>query len=230
VSVLELDHVSKVYRDATETVCAVDDVSLAIGPGEIVVLTGPSGSGKSTLLQLATGLVRPDRGGVRWDGRDLGGLSQRDLADQLRTYVGIAYQNPQLLPGVPAIENAGMKILGGNGSMREARRAALPWLVRVGLEHRLEHTPERLSGGERQRVAIARALVGGPRLLLLDEPTGNLDSQRGAEILDLVGGITREGAGVLIVTHDAHVETVADRVHELRDGQLTDSPRLAATG
>lgn len=230
MSVLELASVSKTFRDATETVRAVDDVSLSISSGEIVALYGPSGSGKSTLLLLATGLEKPDRGVVRLQGEDLAGLSASARADRLRERVGVVYQQPQLFPGTPAITNAAMKLLGGGVPVAQANREALPWLIRLGLEHRLQHPPEKLSGGERQRVAVARALTGNPVLLLLDEPTGSLDSSRGAQILEVVKESAGHGAGVLIVTHDPSVARIAHRVCAMRDGKLSDMPReLAAT-
>jgi putative ABC transport system ATP-binding protein len=220
---LELEHVSYVYEGA-ETIRAVDDVSLTIGAGDVVLLYGPSGSGKSTLLLLAAGVLQPASGVVRHDGRSLTGVR---LADHLREDVGICYQDAQLVPGLSALDNAALKPLAGGLSVREAQRRALPWLVRVGLADRLGHTPDKLSGGERQRIALARALTEQPGVLLLDEPTGNLDSQRSAEILDLIADAARDGAGVLLVSHDPAAANIASRVHELHDGHLR-AKRLAA--
>jgi putative ABC transport system ATP-binding protein len=220
-SVLELERVAKQFSDVDEVVRAVDEVTLAIEPGHVVVVYGPSGSGKTTLLLLAAGLLAPDRGIVRFGGRDLARLSARELAAYQRAEVGFVYQSPHLMPGVPAVENAAVKMLADGISLKRARAAASEWLERMGMPHRLEHTPEQLSGGERQRVAIARALVNGPRLILADEPTGDLDTRRGSQILDLLAGIAREqNAAVLIATHDAHAAALADRVYELRDGRL----------
>ena len=218
---LELVGVGKDYVEAGETVHAVVGVDLAVAPGEFVALYGPSGSGKTSLLLIAAGLLAPDVGVVRFDGRELAALSGGELADFQRHELGFIYQSFHLMAGVSAVDNAAMKPLADGLSVREARRVATPWLKRVGLGHRLHHPPEALSGGERQRVGIARALVGEPRLILADEPTGNLDSRRGAEILTLLADICHEGAaGVLLATHDPRAAKIADRAHTLRDGRL----------
>jgi putative ABC transport system ATP-binding protein len=225
VSVLELRGVVKHYADAEDVVHAVDGVSIAIEPGEILALYGPSGSGKTTLLLLAAALLAPDRGAVRFDGRDLTGLSGSEVADYQRRDVGFIYQSFHLMSGVPAVENAAVKLLADNVSLKDARTAATGWLERVGLEHRLNHVPERLSGGERQRVAIAQALVNKPRLILADEPTGSLDTRRGIEILRLLADIAHEQhAAVLLVTHDPQAAEIADRAYALRDGKLIEHP------
>ena len=218
---LELRDVVKHYPGGEEVVRAVDGVELTVAPAEFVALYGPSGSGKTTLLLLAAAVLRPDAGTVRFDGRDLTAMSGAETADYQRRDVGFIYQSFHLMSGVPAVENAAIKLLAGRVPLGEARRAAVPWLERVGLGKRLDHVPERLSTGERQRVAIARALVGQPRLILADEPTGNLDTRRGAEILTLLAEICREqNAAVLLVTHDPQAAAIADRVHTLRDGKL----------
>jgi putative ABC transport system ATP-binding protein len=221
-AVLELDDVVKHYAGpGGEVVRAVDGVALAIRAGEVVALHGPSGSGKSTLLMLAAALMAPDAGVVRFEGRDLATLSSSEAADYLRRTVGFVYQSFHLMAGVPAVENAAIKLLADRVPLAEARRAAVPWLERVGMGARLDHPPEELSGGERQRVAIARALVNEPRVILADEPTGSLDTQRGGEILALLAEIARQQrAAVLLVTHDAQAAAIADRVCILRDGKL----------
>ena len=220
---LELRNVVKHYTATGEIVRAVDDVTLTVGPGEIVALYGPSGSGKSTLLLLAAGLLQPDAGSVRFGNVDLAELSEDQAAAYQRRDIGFISQSFELLPGVPAIDNAAVKLLADRVPMGKARRMVLPWLERVGLGERLDHTPDQLSGGERQRVAIARALVNEPDVILADEPTGSLDSRRGEDILTLLADIGRERrARVLIVTHDPEAARVADRVKTLRDGQLLD--------
>jgi putative ABC transport system ATP-binding protein len=222
-AVLELDAVVKHYRAYDEVVRAVDGVTLNVAPGEIVALHGPSGSGKSTLLMLAAALMAPDAGVVRFQGLDLASLAAGAAADYQRRRIGFIYQSFHLMAGVPAVENAAIKLLADRVPLRHARRTATTWLERVGLDGRLNHTPDQLSGGERQRVAIARALVNEPRLILADEPTGSLDSKRGGEILALLSGIAREQrAAVLLVTHDTQAAAVADRVCTLRDGRLFD--------
>src|SRR5438445_7901270 len=164
MSVLELDAVVKHYADGEEIVHAVDEVTLAIGPGQVFAVYGPSGSGKTTLLLLAAALLAPDAGAVRFAGRDLARLSAAELAAYRRRELGFVYQSTHLMSGVPAVENAAVKLLADGASLRRARATACEWLERLGMLHRLDHTPERLSGGERQRVAIARALVSEPRL------------------------------------------------------------------
>ncbi len=222
---LDLDSVVKHYRGAGERVRAVDGVNLTIEPGEMVALVGPSGSGKTTLLLLIAALLRPDSGTVRFQGHDLASLSENEVCDYLLRDVGFIYQNFHLMPRVPVIENASIKLLLGGVGMRDAQARVRPWLEQVGLGDRIQHTPEELSGGERQRVAIARALAGEPRLILADEPTGNLDSARSGEIVDLLHGVARDrGAAVLLVTHDPAMAGHADRGLSLRDGQIQEVP------
>jgi putative ABC transport system ATP-binding protein len=232
VSALELRAVVKHYATGIETVKAIDGVSLTVSGGEFVALYGPSGSGKTTLLLLAAALTAPDSGSVCFDGRSLAALSERDTALYRRRDVGFVFQAFHLMPHTSALDNATIKLTGAGCTLREGRRKALPWLERVGLGDRAGHTPEQLSMGERQRVAIARALANEPRLLLADEPTGNLDSARSQEILALMRDICHErGIPGLLVTHDLDASRFVDRVHTLRDGHLTDGldRGLAAT-
>ena len=229
---LEFEAVGKHYADGDEIVRAVDGVTLAIQPGHVLAVYGPSGAGKTTLLLLAAAILRPDRGVVRFAGRDLASLTSSEVSSYQRRDLGFIYQSPHLMTGVPAVENAALKLLADGVSLRRARGAASEWLERLGMSARLERTPERLSGGERQRVAIARALVTGPRLVLADEPTGDLDTRRGAQILALLADIAREqDVAVLIATHDPQAAGIADRVCALRDGRLCDAgPELAGVG
>jgi ABC-type lipoprotein export system ATPase subunit len=220
---LEVERVVKHYPGAREDVRAVDGVSLTLQAGEMIALHGPSGSGKTTLLLLIAKLLEPDQGMIRFAGGDLSLLSDDQASDHLLRDVGFIYQSPQLMPRVSALENASIKLLLGGVGMREAQARAHPWLRRVGLEDSLERTPEQLSSGERQRVAIARALAGEPKLILADEPTGNLDSARSSEIVELLRTVAHErGAGVLLVTHDLEAASIADRRLTLRDGRLTE--------
>jgi len=219
---LELRDVAKHYRATGELVRAVDGVSLTVAGGEFVAIFGPSGSGKTTLLLLAAALLRPDRGGVRFDGRDLGGLSARAAAAYRREHVGFVFQSFHLMPAASALDNAALKLLSEGLSLELARRRARPWLERVGLGTRGSHTPRELSKGECQRVAIARALANDPRLLLADEPTGNLDTRRSREVLALMRTICDERrVPVLLVTHDPTALPFVDRVYTLRDGALS---------
>ena len=221
MNALELERVCKSYTDADEVVRALQDVTLHVEAGEIAVLYGPSGSGKTTLLLIAGGLLAPDSGAARISGRDLAGLRSDELLAMQRESLGFIYQSPRLMPGVPAIENAAIKLLAGGMGLRRARPRAADWLEQVGLADRLGHTPEQLSGGERQRVAIARALVSSPSVILADEPTANLDSRRAREVLGLLAALGRDrGAAVLLATHDPHAAAFADTVLALRDGTL----------
>jgi putative ABC transport system ATP-binding protein len=221
---LELEQVVKHYRGGGEPVRAVDGVSLLLDAGEMLALHGPSGSGKTTLLLLIAALLAADDGSIRFAGTELAALSESERCDYLHRDVGFVYQTPQLMPRVSALENAAMKLLVGGVPLREASAQALPWLGHVGLGDSLERTPEQLSGGERQRVMIARALTGTPRLILADEPTGNLDSARSREIVELLHSVAHEhGAGVLLVTHDLEAASIADRHCTLRDGQLSEA-------
>jgi len=235
MALLELEGVVKHYRGAAEEVRAVDGVDLAIEAGEMVALLGPSGSGKTTLLLLIAALLEPEAGAIRFDGRAHAALSEPERGGFLLGEVGFVYQSPHLMAHVSAAENAATKLLLGGAGMRAAQTQAREWLGRVGLADRTDTIVDRLSGGERQRVAIARALTGEPRLILADEPTGNLDSARSKEIVGLLRGVAHEqDAAVLLVTHDHEAAAFADRRLALRDGRLCDheaeAEALAGTG
>jgi putative ABC transport system ATP-binding protein len=223
MSALALREVVKHYPSGGETVRAVDGISLEIKPGELVALYGPSGSGKTTLLLLSAGLMEPDGGCVFFDGSNIGEMSTRESSSYRLRDVGFVFQAFHLMPAASALDNALIKLPVCGYTVREAREKTVPWLERVGLGARLEHRPEQLSMGERQRVAIARALVGEPRLLLADEPTGNLDSARTREILALLRDVCHERSiPGLLVTHDAEAISFVDRTLTLRDGRLLD--------
>ncbi len=215
-----------------EVVRAVDGVSLSVAAGELVALYGPSGSGKTTLLQLIAGLLRPDRGAVIVDGRDITTLTDAERARYRLRELGFVDQSFDLLPGANVAENAAMK-LWLIERPREAERRVESLLVRLGLGDRLRNHPDQLSMGERQRVMIARALSTAPKLVLADEPTGNLDTHRSREVLALLREICQEyGAAVVLATHDPLAGAFADRVCALHDGRITDyaSDRLAQPG
>jgi putative ABC transport system ATP-binding protein len=223
VSTLELRNVVKRYEGASETVNAVDGVSLTVEPGEFVALYGPSGSGKTTLLMLAAKIKQPDAGAILFDGRELTGLNENDSARFRLETVGIVFQSFHLLRGATALENACVKLFASDPTIGEAEDMARPWLERLGLGHRLNSKPPEMSMGERQRVAIARALANKPRMLLADEPTGNLDTRRSREVLELLREIcAEENIPVVLVTHDPQATAFVTRVHTLRDGKLID--------
>lgn len=205
-----------------EPVRAVDGVSLSVDAGEMVALYGPSGSGKTTLLLMVATLLQPTAGAVLIGGRDVSSLSEREASHFRLSELGFIRQSFDLLPGVSAIDNAVLKLL-KTVRFRDAHRQIAPLLDRLGLGERKAHRAETLSTGERQRVMIARALSTEPRLLLADEPTGSLDSQRSREVLELLRELCRErGVAIVLVSHDPLAAGYADRVYALRDGKLTD--------
>jgi putative ABC transport system ATP-binding protein len=221
--VLELEEVVKHYRGAGEEVRAIDGVSMTISQGEMVSLLGPSGSGKTTLLLLMAALLRAEAGAIRYRERDLASLSEREVSGYLMHEVGFIFQRSHLWPRSSAIRNASEKLIVTGVGVSDARERVIPWLERVGLGDRLEHAAGRLSGGERQRVAVARVLACEPRLILADEPTGSLDSERSTQIVELLRSISRDrGAMVVIVTHDPAVAALADRRYTLSDGVLVE--------
>jgi putative ABC transport system ATP-binding protein len=218
---LELRDLVKHYPEVGgESVRAVDGVSMAVEPGEMVALYGPSGSGKTTLLLMVATLLAPTSGQVLIGGRDVSSLSEREASHFRLSELGFIRQNFDLLPGVTAIDNAVLKLL-KTMRWRDAHRQLAPLLGRLGLGERLNHRAETLSMGERQRVMIARALSTEPRLLLADEPTGSLDTQRGREVLELLTELCREQkVAIVLVSHDPQAAAYADRVFALRDGKL----------
>ena len=220
--VLEVEEVWRSYPvEGGEPVHALRGVSFGVQPGEFAAIVGPSGSGKSTLLHLLGALDRPSRGHVRFSGRDVADLGDAALAALRNREIGFVFQQFQLLARTSALANVALPLVYakvGRVQRLERARAALD---AVGLGHRLNHRPSQLSGGEQQRVAIARALVTSPRLLLADEPTGNLDSVNGAAVLDLLRTLNAEqGVALLVITHDPDVAALAPRRLRLRDGAL----------
>ena len=218
---LESKDVSKIYQMGSTTVAALDHVSLAINEGEFVAIQGTSGSGKSTLLNVLGGLDQPTTGEVLFDSKSLAPLNKREMARYRRYSVGMIFQNFNLITTMSAEENVGLALAFGGlrGTQRKTRAQEL--LKRVGLSDRLTHRPTELSGGEQQRVAIARALANRPRVLLADEPTGNLDSTRAHELLALLREMVASDAlTILLVTHDHELATTfADRIVLMKDGK-----------
>jgi ABC-type lipoprotein export system ATPase subunit len=218
-TVLRLEGVSKRFHRGHETVVALDDVTFEVGPGEFIGLVGPSGSGKSTMLHLAGGLDSPDAGKVLVGDRDLASMSIGDRAKMRRRDIGFVFQFFHLIPTLTVAENVELPLTLDGASDDAAVRDVL---ARVGLTDRADHLPGELSGGQMQRAAIARALVAKPTLILADEPTGNLDSATGADVLDvLTAQVADAGASLVLVTHDAAAASRAHRVLHLKDGKLT---------
>jgi len=217
----DLQQVTRTFLRGDVTITALESVDLAIAPGEIVAVEGPSGSGKTTLLQLLGALDRPSGGHVFFEGRDLNALGDHELADiRLRAF-GFVFQTFNLIPTLTALQNVEAKLAPTGANAAELRERALTLLGEVGLADRAEHLPSQLSGGEQQRVAIARALSTGPRVVLADEPTGNLDSTTGAEIVELLTALSEEHRQtVVLVTHDHDVAARAERVLRMQDGRL----------
>lgn len=220
--ILEGKSLSRIYNQGDREVAGLRDVDVSIARGEFVAITGPSGSGKSTLMHLLGGLDRPDSGEVVLEGRPLSGLSDKDLATVRRRRVGFVLQFFNLLPTLSAEENVAFPLMldGRTDALERARRS----LTSVGLQDRMEHRPAQLSGGEQQRVALARALVTDPALILADEPTGNLDSLTGEEILQVLRGTADRGQTIVLVTHDLKAASYADRIIRLADGTLVEEP------
>jgi putative ABC transport system ATP-binding protein len=222
MSLIETQEVTRVYQMGTNLVTALDHVNVSLAEGEFVAIQGTSGSGKSTLLNLLGGLDRPTSGEVLFDSIPLGPLTKKQMARYRRESVGMIFQNFNLITTMTAAENVWLALAFGGVRGTERRTRAAELLERVGLAGRTEHRPLELSGGEQQRVAIARALANRPRVLLADEPTGNLDSTRARELLALLREmVDREGLTVLLVTHDHDLaSSFADRIIMMKDGKV----------
>jgi putative ABC transport system ATP-binding protein len=229
----EVRGASRFFRRGADVVRALDGVDLDLVAGELVALEGPSGSGKTTLLQLLGGLDRPSEGTVRFEAQDLGSLGDRALAElRLRTF-GFVFQQFNLIPTLTALDNVEASLAPAGVSDTDARSRSLALLEEVGLAERASHLPAQLSGGEQQRVAIARALVKEPRVILADEPTGNLDTATGADVVALLAGLaSAHGTTVIVATHDASLASMAPRRLSVRDGRVAEAglvgPRLSA--
>ncbi len=218
-SLIELDEVTKAYAMGEVVVNAVAGISFAVETGELLSIVGPSGSGKSTLMNILGCLDVPSTGRYVLEGDDVGQLNDNQLAELRGRKIGFIFQTYNLLPRLPALANVQLPLLYGDG--KEGRQRSIAALEKVGLGHRLNHRPVELSGGEQQRVGIARALVKGPSIILADEPTGNLDSRSGSDIMDILHQLHKEdGITVLIVTHDPEVAASTDRVVSMRDGSM----------
>ena len=227
---IEAVDVTRTYGLGEGKVHALRGVNLHIQPSEFAAIVGPSGSGKSTLMHLLGLLDRPTTGQIRIGGREATGLSDTELAELRNETIGFVFQAFQLLPRTSAVDNVALPLLYRGLRKSERRKRATNALESVGLGHRLTHKPSQLSGGEQQRVAIARALVGGPGLLLADEPTGNLDTKTGHEVMEILGRLNQEqDVAVVLVTHDPEVASRARRQIHMRDGLVESDSASAAS-
>jgi putative ABC transport system ATP-binding protein len=219
---LELRHVSRTYGSGPAEVHALSNVDLSVDRGELVAVMGPSGSGKSTLLTIAGSLEEPSSGNVLVEGVDLAGVSGSDRARLRRRSIGYVFQDYNLLPGLTALENVTLPLELDGVRMKDARAAGLEAMAELDVAEHSSRYPDELSGGERQRLAIARAIVGERGLLLADEPTGALDSVNGEAVMRLLRSATQRGVAGVVVTHEAHLASWADRIVFLRDGYVVD--------
>jgi putative ABC transport system ATP-binding protein len=224
---IEARDVTKIYGSGRTAVKAVDSVSFSIERGELVLLMGPSGSGKTTLLTLISGLLKPTSGSIYIDGIDITKLSQRELARLRLEKIGFIFQHFNLLSALTALENVMVPLTIKGVKESEARERAIALLKDFGLGDRMNHKPEDLSGGEQQRVAVARAVITNPDIIIADEPTANLDSKKGREVMELIHKRVKGGRGAIIASHDPRVERFADRILYLEDGRLKDSTRIS---
>jgi len=227
---ISLHDISRRYEMGSETIHALRDVTLVIEKGEYVAIMGPSGSGKSTLMNLLGCLDTPTSGRYELNGTDVSHMDDNQLADVRNREIGFVFQTFNLLPRSNALHNVELPLIYAGLGTEERRRIALDALTRVGLADRVHHKPNEMSGGQRQRVAIARALVTGPAIILADEPTGNLDSKTGSEIMDLFENLSRQGNTIIVVTHEEDVARHARRILRIRDGSIAADEKMERPG
>ena len=228
-AVIQLKNVTKTYRLGDEVLNALDSISFTVQAGEFIAITGPSGSGKSTLANIIGGLDRPTAGSVVVEDNDLSHVSDRRLSDYRNRHVGFVFQSFNLQGTQTALENVMLPLIFARMRAKERKARAVECLKAVGLGDRLRHKPGQLSGGQRQRVAIARALAAKPGIVIADEPTGNLDSARGEEIMKLLKDLNKQGITLIIITHDMSIARQASRTIQIKDGHIKDN-RIAGRG
>lgn len=217
---IKLEHIFKIYEMGENKVYALDDVSLHVAAHEFVSIIGPSGSGKSTLMNMLGCLDVPTQGRYFLDGTDISKKTDDELAEIRNKKIGFVFQGFNLLPKLTAVENVELPLIYSNVSAKERHEKAKEALAKVGLEGRIDHKPTELSGGQQQRVAIARALITDPPIVLADEPTGNLDSKSGKEVMEIFKNLNANGNTIILITHDSGVAAQAKRVVRIQDGKL----------
>lgn len=224
---IELVNISKIYRTGAVAVKALDGVSLTVQHGEMVAIMGPSGSGKTTLMNIIGCLDVPTEGRYLLEGKEVSRLKEDELAEIRNKKIGFVFQNFNLLPRLTALENVELPLIYRGMGAAERRERAEKALTMVGLADRMHHRPSELSGGQQQRVAIARALAGDPPIILADEPTGNLDSRAGAEVMGILKELNRNGKTVVLITHDSNIANQAGRIIRIRDGRIAPEEEVA---
>ncbi len=217
---IKLQNISKFYQTGSITITALDKVNLTIESGEMLAIIGPSGSGKSTLMNMLGCLDVPSEGNYFLDGREISKLKEDELAEIRNAKIGFVFQSFNLLNSLTALENVELPLIYRGMSVSERRKTAEKALAMVGLADRLHHKPSELSGGQQQRVAIARALAGEPPVILADEPTGNLDSRSGIEVMGIIRELNQQGKTIILITHDPEIAKQVKRVVKIQDGQI----------
>ena len=226
MNLIEMNSICKSYRNIGFETKVLKDVTLHIKEGDYVSIIGPSGAGKSTLMAIMGCLSQPTSGEYILDGEEVGKLNDRKLSRVRNEKIGFVFQAFHLLPGVTAMENVSLPLVYAQNPPRNIKERARELLIKVGLKHRLHHTPGQLSGGEQQRVTIARSLINDPRIILADEPTGNLDSKNGVETMKTFDNLIKEGKTIILITHDQEVAQHADRIISIRDGQVASDSKV----
>ena len=223
---LKLEHISKIYRAADVETSALDDLSLEVPQGEFLAVMGPSGCGKSTLLNILGLIDSPSAGSYWFMGEDIARRSEEELTLRRRDGVGFVFQNFNLIDDLTVAENVEVALIYRRVSGQERRKRVAAALERVDLAHRAKHLPKQLSGGQQQRVAVARALVANPKVILADEPTGNLDSANGDAVMNMLSGVAKAGTTIVMVTHSEHHAKRADRIVHMLDGRFVDESEV----
>ena len=229
MSLIEMNSIYKSYRNIGFETQVLNNITLHINEGDYVSIIGPSGAGKSTLMAIAGCLSQPTSGEYLLDGEEVGKLGDRKLSQARNEKIGFVFQAFHLLPGVTALDNVILPLVYSRKTSMDIKERAREVLAKVGLEHRLHHTPGQLSGGEQQRVTIARSLINNPPIILADEPTGNLDSKNGGETMKTFDRLVKEGKTIVLITHDSEVAEHADRIISIRDGEIASDTKKQLT-